>query len=105
VTLPSLRQRRLCILPLAELLLKKCCASMHREIQGFTEQSRRLLQDYPWPGNIRQLANTIERAVILEDDAFVHESNLALPEMVEKTMPPEAPAATGGIDASPQSDE
>jgi DNA-binding NtrC family response regulator len=104
VTLPSLRQRRLCILPLAELLLKKCCASMHREIQGFTEQSRRLLQDYPWPGNIRQLANTIERAVILEDDVFVHESNLALPEMVEKSMPPEAPPATGGIGASSQSD-
>jgi DNA-binding NtrC family response regulator len=104
VTLPSLRQRRLCILPLAELLLKKCCSSMRREIRGFTEQSRRLLQDYHWPGNIRQLANTIERAVILEDDAFVHESNLALPEKVEKSMPPEAPAATGDIDASLQSD-
>ncbi len=57
-----------CILPLADLLLKKCCTSMHRDIHGFTDEARNLIQDYDWPGNIRQLANTIERAVILEDD-------------------------------------
>jgi DNA-binding NtrC family response regulator len=80
VALPSLRERSACILPLAELLLKKCCISMHRDIQGFTENTRNLIQDYHWPGNIRQLANTIERAVILEDDRRVHSYNLALPE-------------------------
>jgi len=80
VSLPSLRQRRACILPLAEILLKKCCTSMHRDIQGFTEKARELIQEYRWPGNIRQLANTIERAVILEDDRKIHSYNLALPE-------------------------
>lgn len=80
VALPSLRERRACVLPLAELLLRKCCTSMHRDIQGFTNRARELIQEYPWPGNIRQLANTIERAVILEDDKLVHSSNLALPE-------------------------
>jgi DNA-binding NtrC family response regulator len=39
-----------------------------------------LIQDYDWPGNIRQLANTIERAVILEDNDIIHSYNLALPE-------------------------
>jgi DNA-binding NtrC family response regulator len=85
VSLPSLKERRACILPLAELLLKKCCASMHRDIVGFTEKARALIQEYSWPGNIRQLANTIERAVILEDDRRVHSYNLALP---EKMVPP-----------------
>ncbi len=84
VSLPSLRERRSCILPLAELLLKKCCASMHRHIQGFTDTARTMIQDYHWPGNIRQLGNTIERAVILEDDRKVHSYNLALPEKASR---------------------
>ena len=90
VSLPSLRERRDCILPLANLLLKKCCASMHRDIQGFTDDARGLILEYEWPGNIRQLANTIERAVILEDDRKVHSYNLALP---RKTLRQQVAAA------------
>jgi DNA-binding NtrC family response regulator len=93
VSLPSLRERRACILPLSELLLRKCCTSMHRDIHGFTDKARSLIQDYEWPGNIRQLANTIERAVILEDDRRVHSYNLALP---EKTSRP-----SGGVIPQP----
>lgn len=84
VTLPSLRDRKECLMPLAELLLDKCCTSMHREIVGFTDISRAKIESYDWPGNIRQLANTIERAVILEDGNTIHEDNLALPEKVVK---------------------
>jgi DNA-binding NtrC family response regulator len=80
VRLPSLKERRSCILPLAELLLKKCCSSMHSDITRFSENAKKLIQDYDWPGNIRQLANTIERAVILEDNDIIHSYNLALPE-------------------------
>jgi len=80
VRLPSLKQRQSCILPLAELLLKKCCNSMHSDITRFSETSKKMIQAYDWPGNIRQLANTIERAVILEDNDIIHSYNLALPE-------------------------
>jgi DNA-binding NtrC family response regulator len=80
VALPSLAERLECIVPLAGLLLRKCCISMHRDIRGFSDRSVRKILDYSWPGNIRQLANTIERAVILEDDAIIHSCNLALPE-------------------------
>jgi DNA-binding NtrC family response regulator len=81
VRLPSLRERRECLLPLAHLLLKKCCQSMRREIHGFTREVTRRIQDYDWPGNIRQLSNTIERAVILEDDSIIHSVNLSLPHL------------------------
>ncbi|MCP3890986.1 MAG: sigma-54-dependent Fis family transcriptional regulator [Desulfobulbaceae bacterium] len=84
VTLPSLRERQLCLLPLAELLLNKCCVSMHRDIVGFTENSKLKIQNYNWPGNIRQLANTIERAVILEDDHLIHSYSMAFPEKIKK---------------------
>ncbi|BHH83746.1 acetoacetate metabolism regulatory protein AtoC [Desulforhopalus sp. 52FAK] len=84
VTLPSLRERPECLIPLAELLLNKCCTSMHREIVGFTDDSIAKIESYDWPGNIRQLANTIERAVILEDGNNIHSENLALPEKIMK---------------------
>lgn len=53
---------------------------MHSGVTAFSENSKALMQDYEWPGNIRQLANTIERAVILEDNTVIHSANLALPE-------------------------
>jgi len=84
VRLPSLKERQKCILPLADLLLKKCCTSMHSEITSFSENAKKMIQGYEWPGNIRQLANTIERAVILEDDDVIHSYNLALPEKISK---------------------
>lgn len=86
VALPSLRDRRQCVIPLADLLLKKCSTSMHRDINTFTDTSRKLIQHYDWPGNIRQLANTIERAVILEDDTVIHSGNLAVPDDVKYQM-------------------
>jgi DNA-binding NtrC family response regulator len=87
VALPSLRERQDCLMPLAELLLNKCCTSMHREIDGFTDNSIAKIESYDWPGNIRQLANTIERAVILEDGKRIHGENLALPEKVIRRQP------------------
>ena len=59
---------------------------MHREIAGFTDNARAKIVSYNWPGNIRQLANTIERAVILEDGKHIHAENLALPEKVVKNI-------------------
>jgi len=104
VTLPSLRERRECILPLADLLLKKCCASMHRDIHGFTDEARRLILEYEWPGNIRQLANTIERAVILEDDRKIHTYNLALPKKTlrQQVAAARPPAEAGGEPGVPE---
>lgn len=87
IRLPSLRERKECLMPLAHLLLKKCCQSMRREIRGFTSEVKQRIQEYDWPGNIRQLSNTIERAVILEDDTVIHCSSLSLPHIIKKTEP------------------
>ena len=79
VGLPPLRDRRECIMPLAERLLDRYCKSVSRSINGFSDDAREAILGYDWPGNIRQLANTIERAVILEEDDVINISNLALP--------------------------
>ena len=53
------------ILPLVEYFARNYGASLGKRITGLTSEARSLLLDYPWPGNIRELQNVIERAVIL----------------------------------------
>jgi NtrC-family two-component system response regulator AlgB len=68
VTLPPLRQRRHDILPLAEHLLAFFTRQTGKAITTFTQEARDALLRYPWPGNLRELRNAIERAVILTAD-------------------------------------
>ena len=89
IHLPSVRERRECIEPLAYHLLEKSCRSLRKEINGFSPAVIQMFESYSWPGNIRQLANTIERAVILEEEDAIREENVFLPKPIElpKTKP------------------
>ena len=83
IHLPSVRERRECIEPLAYHLLEKSCRSLRKEINGFSPAVIQMFESYSWPGNIRQLANTIERAVILEEGHAIQEENVFLPKPIE----------------------
>ncbi|MDH4267073.1 MAG: sigma-54 dependent transcriptional regulator, partial [Deltaproteobacteria bacterium] len=65
VTLPRLVERPEAILPLADFFVAKFAKAFGKKISGFTAQAKPALMDYAWPGNIRELQNVIERAVIL----------------------------------------
>ncbi|MDE6548327.1 MAG: sigma-54 dependent transcriptional regulator [Muribaculaceae bacterium] len=65
VTLPPLRERRDDIPLLVEHLLRKVSANAGREVPKVTEEAMELLKSQPWPGNIRQLANTVERTLLV----------------------------------------
>jgi DNA-binding NtrC family response regulator len=65
IIMPALNQRSEAILPLAEYFARKFSAAFGKKFTGFTSGARSALQEYPWPGNIRELQNIIERAVIL----------------------------------------
>ena len=65
IEIPPLRERPDDIKPLAERLLVFHGRNNHRSFSGFTEEAVRALAAYPWPGNIRELSNVIERAAIL----------------------------------------
>lgn len=65
VTLPPLRQRPRDILPLADHLLQFFTRQGGRRLTGFTEEARSALVRHSWPGNLRELRNAVERAVIL----------------------------------------
>ena len=68
IHLPPLRQRREDIPSLAEYFLQRAAPRLGRGIRGIERASMRRLQQYEWPGNIRQLQNVIERSAILCDD-------------------------------------
>jgi transcriptional regulator with GAF, ATPase, and Fis domain len=65
VRMPPLRERRQDIWPLAEHFMIRAAARSQRKISGISPQVRDRLVEYGWPGNIRELENAMERAVIL----------------------------------------
>ncbi len=80
VTLPDLKDRSLCIEPLALTLLNKTCCNLKKRITDFSPEAMTIIKSYQWPGNIRQLANTIERAVILEEGTYIEKDSIHIPE-------------------------
>ena len=63
--LPSLRERRADIPVLVEYFIDRSARNVGKNIREINKESLDLLQSYPWPGNIRELQNVIERSVIL----------------------------------------
>jgi NtrC-family two-component system response regulator AlgB len=63
---------------LSERLLEFFARANHRTGLGFTDEARDALRRYPWPGNIRELSNTIERAVILSRGNLIGLENLTV---------------------------
>jgi formate hydrogenlyase transcriptional activator len=65
IDMPPLRERREDIPVLVEYFVDHCAKKVGKNIQGITKESLDLLRSYPWPGNIRELQNVIERSVIM----------------------------------------
>jgi two-component system response regulator AtoC len=65
IHLPPLRERKEDILPLAEFFLKKFSEDNHKEPARLSKEAQKMLVDYNWPGNVREIGNIIERAVVL----------------------------------------
>jgi two-component system nitrogen regulation response regulator NtrX len=65
IEIPSLRERRADIPLLAEYFIERYARKTGKKIKRVNKQTLELLQSYPWPGNIRELQNVIERSVIL----------------------------------------
>jgi DNA-binding NtrC family response regulator len=78
VHLPSLRERREDILPLATAFLKRFSAQANRDITGFSPEASERLRSFDWPGNVRQLQNEVQRAVLLCEDKVVDGADLSI---------------------------
>jgi len=88
IDVPPLRERREDIPVLIDYFLKKHTKNTSRLITGLTPETRRLMIDYSWPGNVRQLESAIERAILLaEGDKITLED---LPTEVRQEVGPAA---------------
>jgi two-component system, NtrC family, response regulator HydG len=77
IALPPLRDRREDIPYLAARFIRECAARVNRPITGLTQSAERLLFNAPWPGNIRELRNVLERACILSEAGMISERDLS----------------------------
>jgi DNA-binding NtrC family response regulator len=78
VHLPPLRERREDIMPLATSFLKRFAAQANHVINGFTPGAVERLTGFEWPGNVRQLQNEVQRAVLLNEGNEVDVSVLSV---------------------------
>ncbi|KAB0669463.1 sigma-54-dependent Fis family transcriptional regulator [Oryzomonas sagensis] len=90
VNLPPLRERRDIIPLLTEYFIQRFCRQVGKKLKGIEPEALKAMKAYAWPGNIRELQNVVERAVILAQD-MVRAANL--PDALARS--PEPVAITG----------
>ena len=78
IIIPPLRERKTDILPIAYHFLQQFSRDIDKNITGFDESAVGRLASYEWPGNVRQLRNVVERAVILCDSDQITLNELPL---------------------------
>ncbi len=76
ITLPPLRERGNDIVTLADFFLKKYCASCGIPLKGIAKPALKILLDYSWPGNVRQLESVIERGVLMAESEYIQPEDL-----------------------------
>ncbi len=76
--IPPLRQRIEDIPELASFFLKKFRNEVKKEFLGFSEGAMSAILSYSWPGNIRELENTVERACVIGKPPYIREEDLLL---------------------------
>ena len=80
ISLPPLRERKEDIMPLSEFFLKKHSALNRVNVRGFSKAAMEYLLKNPWKGNVRELENVIERAVVLTKSSSIDLPDLAFEE-------------------------
>ncbi|MFO1419159.1 MAG: sigma 54-interacting transcriptional regulator [Methylotetracoccus sp.] len=95
---PALRERTGDIPLLAQCMIDKFAPKLGKRIEGIEAASLARLKAYPWPGNIRELENVIERAMILGDGPILEIAPELLPQGAP-SAPRTAPASTESLEA------
>ncbi|HET8724789.1 MAG TPA: sigma-54 dependent transcriptional regulator [Anaeromyxobacteraceae bacterium] len=87
VRLPPLRERPEDVLPLAQVLLAEICRDLKRPPLQLSDRARDALLTAPWPGNVRQLRNVLERAAILSEGPVIDEVDVPAPRSEHRAPP------------------
>src|SRR5215471_143088 len=76
IFMPPLRERKEDVAPLIDFFVAHYNRKFRKQVQGISEETRRLLLNYDWPGNVRELKNALERAMILEEGSLLKPDDL-----------------------------
>ena len=101
ILLPALRERREDLPLLMDYFLRLFAEKNRKTIRGFTQEAREVLLRYDYPGNVRELENIIERAVVLTRDNVIGKADLPLSAQgleEEKTEEASLPATVEGVE-------
>ena len=96
--LPPLRERVQDVAPLARGLVARFNTKFHKNLSGVSPAALATLEDFPWPGNIRQLENIVQQAVLVSDGPELQVEHL--PQQVREYRPA---VATAAVSAGPAS--
>ena len=91
--MPPLRERKDDIPALATFFLRRFAGELKKRLDGLAPDALKLLMRYNWPGNIRELENAIERAVLLTEGPLLNAGDLRLGEL--------STGSTTSVDGSP----
>ena len=81
IDMPPLRERKDDIQQLAAFFLRRFAGELKKRVEGLSPDAVKLLMRYNWPGNIRELENSIERAVLMSEGTQVTSEDLRLGEL------------------------
>ena len=84
IEMPPLRERKDDIPALAEFFVRRFSGELKKKMDGIHPEAAKLLLRYNWPGNIRELENAIERAVLLTEGSQIKPDDLRLGEMLDE---------------------
>ena len=80
INLPPLRERHEDIILIAKYFLEKYKKDLNPSIKGFTKEALLAMENYHWPGNIREMENRIKKALVLSDGEYITPEDLDLHE-------------------------
>jgi len=87
IEMPSLRERKEDVLALANYFVNKYGEEIKKQIVGFSPQAAKYLTRHNWPGNIRELQNTIERAVLMAESNVIGVEDLSISSSSSEAQP------------------
>ncbi len=77
IEVPSLRERKEDILLFANYFLERANKELHKEVLDFSEATKQILVEYPWPGNLREMKNVIKRGVLFTEGEIMQSNSLS----------------------------
>lgn len=103
IKVPPLRERRQDIRPLVEHFLKRYARDNGKKIQGVSREAMDLLYKYDYPGNVRELENIVERAVVITRDTVIQSQDLPFGLRTKETVFSEQVEEKKGLRAAVES--